>query len=97
MITDLNELLIRLQLHFELLEYEAEGKDQPHPLGDAILSGVDLIEEIKRSLARDDADRIKLAAVVDAWKQRSTDGRPAPKAVGSHPAQRHQFDTQAAR
>jgi hypothetical protein len=82
MITDLNELQIRLEVHFfELLGYEAENKDRPHSLGNAILSAIDLIAEIQRNLARDDADRIRLAAVVSAWEQRSTNGRPAPKAV----------------
>ena len=79
MITDLNELLIRLQLNLELLDYESH--DEPHPFGNAILSAIDLIEEIQRGVRRDDADRIKLVAVVEAWKQRSVDGRPAPKAV----------------
>jgi hypothetical protein len=82
MITDLTELLIRLRLQLELLDYE-RGDGPPHPFGFASLAAVDLIEEIQRSLMRGDADRIKLAAVVKAWEQRSLDGRPAPKAVGS--------------
>jgi hypothetical protein len=62
MITDLNEL------YCELLAYE-------HPHGSAIVSAIDLIEEIKRNLTRDDA---QLAATVDAWRQRVVDSRLTP-------------------
>jgi len=81
MITDLAELLTRLQVHLELLEYEHpfEGDRPPHPLGHALLSAIDLVEEMQRSLQRDEGT--KLAAAVRAWQQRSTDGWPAPKAV----------------
>lgn len=81
MITDLAELRVRLQVLFELLdhEYNVDDARAAHPFPYAVLAALDLIEEIQRSLARD--ERIKLDAVVRAWQQRSVDGRPAPKAV----------------
>jgi hypothetical protein len=83
MITDLAELRARLLVHFEALSYDYPLDDDasPHPFPRALLSAVDLIEEILRNLDRDDADQIKLQAVVRAWEHRSIDGRPAPKAV----------------
>jgi hypothetical protein len=62
-------------------EHPLEDDVSPHPFPHALLSAIDLIEEIMRNLERDDADQIKLQAVVRAWEQRSFDGRPAPKAV----------------
>jgi hypothetical protein len=81
MITDLAELLIRLRVHFELLEHEHpfEEDQAPHPLGFALLSAADLLDEMQRSLQRDQG--VKLAAVIRAWQRRSIDGRPVPKAV----------------
>jgi hypothetical protein len=83
MMTNLAELKTRLLVHFEVLNYEYPLEDDvpPHPFPGALLSAIDLIEEIMRNLERDDADQIKLQAVVRAWEQRSFDGRPAPKAV----------------
>ena len=83
MIKDLAELKTRLHVHFELLAYEhpLEEDVTQHPFPYALLSAIDLIEEIMRNLERDDADQIKLQAVVRAWVQRSVDGRPAPKAI----------------
>jgi len=48
-----------------------------------MLAAIELIEQIQKHLARDDADEIKLRAVVRAWEQRSNDGRneTKPKAV----------------
>jgi hypothetical protein len=82
MIKDLAELKTRLLVHFELLAYKHPlEEDEQHPFPYALLSAIDLIEEIARNLKRDDADQNKLQAVVRAWEQRSIDGRPAPKAV----------------
>jgi hypothetical protein len=84
MITNLGELLVRLNVHFEIADSECKGPYEdrpPHPLPYALLATIDLIEEIQRHLARDDADEIKLTTVVSAWQQRSTDGRAKPKAV----------------
>jgi hypothetical protein len=86
MIKDLAELKTRLLVHFEILDHEhplhPHGEDvPPHPFPFALLAAVDLIEEIMRNLERDDADQIKLQAVVRAWEQRSFDGRPAPRVV----------------
>jgi hypothetical protein len=83
MITDLAELKMRLLVHFEVLAYEhpLEEDMTQHPFPYALLSAIDLIEGILRNLDRDDADQIKLQAVVRAWEQRSLDGRPAPKVI----------------
>jgi len=69
MITDLNELLIRLQVHFEEADHgmHHEPDQPPHPLPYALLSAIDLVEEIQRHLSRADADKITLNAVVRAW------------------------------
>ena len=84
MITDLNELATRLQLHFELLVHETESFDKDdnaplHPLGNALLSAIDLVEEIQRTLKRNDQTGVD--SVVRAWASRRFDGRAAPKAV----------------
>jgi hypothetical protein len=72
-ITDLAELKTRLLVHFAVLDHEHPFNEDepPHPFPNALLSAVDLIEEIMCNLKRDDADQIELQAVVRAWEQRS--------------------------
>jgi hypothetical protein len=83
MVTNLSELRIRLEVHFEEADHDFNVEDgrAPHPLPYALLTAIDLVEEIQRHLARDDADKITLQAVVRAWQQRAVDGRPKPRVV----------------
>ena len=55
MITNLAELKTRLLVRFEVLNYEypLEEDVPPHPFPGALLSAIDLIEEIERNLERD--------------------------------------------
>jgi hypothetical protein len=79
MITDLDELSIRLQTHFEIVA--AEYPDT-HPLGVALLSAIDLIDVIRRAMDRGGGIRSVLVTVVQGWENRSIDdGRPTPRPV----------------
>jgi hypothetical protein len=78
MLTDLTELLGRLELQFELLIAGEDDGDQPHPFGYAMLAAIDLIEEIKRAQSR--GDDPKLSSVIDAWQKRdASTERTSPK------------------
>ena len=81
MVTNLSELRIRLEVHFEEADHDFNVEDgrAPHPLPYALLAAIDLVEEIQRSLAREKG--ITLKAVVKAWQQRAVDGRPKPRVV----------------
>jgi hypothetical protein len=81
MVTNLSELRIRLEVHFEEADHDFNVDDgrAPHPLPYALLAAIDLVEEIQRSLARE--NEITLKAVVKAWQQRAVDGRPKPRVV----------------
>jgi hypothetical protein len=84
MITDIFELKVRLAVLFEIadLECNPDPDKPPHPLPVSLLAAVDLLDEIQQHLLRDDADEIKLKAMVKAWQHRDgEDGKPRPRAV----------------
>ena len=72
-------LKTRLLVHFEVLNYEypLEEDVPPHPFPGALLSAIDLIEEIERNLERDSTN----GPVGATWERRrhQRDWNSAPK------------------
>jgi hypothetical protein len=72
---DLTELRIRLECHFDIIDYECQDEETPNPLGTLILSAIDLLKILETGQWKTVADALK------AWESRGDDGSPKPRVV----------------
>jgi hypothetical protein len=81
MITNITELRIRLETHFDIVNDEAprdpEGEPMPTALGMALLSVIDLLHIIEKG------NWTTAEQIVQAWQNRDEDGRSKPTVVPS--------------
>ena len=73
MITDLTELRIRLETHFDIIDDEAS--EGTIALGRALLAGIDLVKIVERG------NWATVQEAVEAWRNRDADGQSKPKPV----------------
>jgi hypothetical protein len=75
MITDLTELRIRLETHFDIIDDEA--REGTIALGRALLAGIDLVKIVERG------NWTTVQEAVEAWRNRDADGQSKPKPVAT--------------
>jgi hypothetical protein len=81
MFTDLKELRVRLETHFDIVCYNEGASDNddddkmPDPLGGALLSAIDLLKILEEGNWKTVHEALK------AWEIRSDTGKPKPKVV----------------
>jgi hypothetical protein len=75
MFTDLKELRVRLECHFEIIVHLNENPEIPDPLSVALLSAIDLVKILE------DGNWKTVKEALKAWESRSDEGRPQPRAV----------------
>jgi hypothetical protein len=75
MFTDLKELRVRLECHFDITAYNEDNPEMPDPLAGALLSAIDLLKILEKGNWKTVHEALK------AWESRSETGEPKPKAV----------------
>ncbi len=76
MYTDLKELRVRLECHFDIVAHREDPEaEMPDPLGLALLSAVDLLKILEEGNWRTVQEALK------AWESRNDTGKHGPKAV----------------